>query len=305
MKLGGMSRIATLVKEGRRPNLNLLLLDSGDSPYNTNLTNLFKGQPSVDVMNEMGYDATVLGNHDFDFIFENLQELAERAKYKMLSGNTYMTDGSYPKEFMPYYITEKDVIKIAVAGLTDDTTKLYTHFSNTENLEFKNQFEIGKEIIAKAKNESDVVILLSHLHTNNEEILRRVPGIDLSVGQGNDIFGRPQYVGETLMINPGAHSANITQVNINILNKKMIGYNANQFVVTEVIPQDEKVQKIIDGYTEKMGVLMGEVIGTAQEDFLWSAPLVRTQENGLANIVADSQKEYMGADFALQNGGGA
>lgn len=304
MKLGGMSRVATLVNEGRRRNENLLLLDAGDSPYNTNITNLFKGQPSVDVMNAMGYDATVLGNHDFDFVFENLLELARRADYKMLSANTYMADGTYPEEFKPYYVTEKDGVKIAIVGLTDDTTKLYTHFTNTENIEFKNQFETGKEVVAQAKNESDIVILLSHLHRNNEEILRRVPGIDISVGGGNDIFGRPEYVGETLMINPGAHSANVTQININILNKKMIGYSANQFVITEVIPQDEKVQKIIDDYSEKMGVLMGEVIGTATEDFLWSAPLVRTEESGLANIIADSQREYFNADFALQNGGG-
>ena len=96
IEVGGSARAAWLFDEAERRNPNTLILDGGDSPYNTDLANISLGKSSVDVMNAQGYDATVLGNHDFDYSFDNLLSLAERAEYAMLSANTDLKDGTYP-----------------------------------------------------------------------------------------------------------------------------------------------------------------------------------------------------------------
>ncbi|ONI39595.1 hypothetical protein AN639_06035 [Candidatus Epulonipiscium fishelsonii] len=304
MELGGMSRVGTLVEQLRELDENMLLLDGGDSPYNTNLANLFEGRSTVDVMNTLEYDATVLGNHDFDFVFENLLALAEQANYKMLSANTYMKDSTYPEQLEEYYVEEVNGIKVAVVGLTDENSKDSTHYTNTQDIELRDHFDVGRDVVARADAESDVVIALAHLHSHNMKLPVEVEGVDVEIAGGNDIFGRPEYVEDTLVINPGAHSACLTQVNINVLNKEMVGYTANQFVITEVIPENEEVKQVVDKYVDEMGTMMNDVVAVATEQFKWSAPLVRTQENALANIAADSQREYFEADIALQNGGG-
>ena len=139
IEVGGSARAAWLFDEARRRNPNTLVLDGGDSPYNTDLANISLGQSSVDVMNAQGYDATVLGNHDFDYSFENLLSLAERAEYAMLSANTYWKDGSYPEQFSPYIVKEVGGVDVAIVGLTDDGSKATTHFSNTQDIEFHDQ----------------------------------------------------------------------------------------------------------------------------------------------------------------------
>ncbi|OON97252.1 MAG: hypothetical protein ATN32_05705 [Candidatus Epulonipiscium fishelsonii] len=253
MELGGMSRVGTLVEQLRELDENMLLLDGGDSPYNTNLANLFEGRSTVDVMNTLEYDATVLGNHDFDFVFENLLALAEQADYKILSANTYMKDGTYPEQLEEYYVEEVNGIKVAIVGLTDENSKDSTHYTNTQDIELRDHFDVGRDVVARADTESDVVIALAHLHSHNMQLPIEIEGVDVEVAGGNDIFGRPEYVEDTLVINPGAHSACLTQVNINVLNKEMVGYTANQFVITEVIPENEEVKQVVDKYVDEMG----------------------------------------------------
>lgn len=304
MEIGSVAKMSYIINELKTIQPNMLILDGGDSPYNTNIANLFKGKSTVDVMNAMGYDATALGNHDFDYEFENLLELADRADYAMLSANTYMADGSYPDAFKPYIIKEVAGMKVAIVGLTDDESKLYTHYTNTKDIEFKDEFETAKKVIAEADAESDIVIVLAHLHTDNNVLPTVVEGIDVEIGGGNDTFGRPEIINGTWVINPGGVAASLNQMNINIYKGEMVGTTFNQIIINDTVPDDKAVKAVVDSYIEKMDDMMSEVIGQSEVDVPWSSPIVRTGESALANIIADSQREYMEADIALQNGGG-
>ncbi|HNS36096.1 MAG TPA: hypothetical protein PKI70_08280, partial [Mesotoga sp.] len=92
---------------------NLLLLDVGDAPYNTNFANLFEGEPVIKIMNMMGYDAMVLGNHDFDFPFNVMERNSQLANFPFLGANTlYLGESPYFLE--PYIIKEIAGLKIAI-----------------------------------------------------------------------------------------------------------------------------------------------------------------------------------------------
>ena len=84
---GGFLRRVAMVKEEREKNPNLLLIDSGDfsqgSPYYT----LFRGEVEVGLMNEMGYDAVAIGNHEFDFGLDNMARLFRMAQFPVLCAN--------------------------------------------------------------------------------------------------------------------------------------------------------------------------------------------------------------------------
>ena len=222
IEVGGSARAAWLFDEAERRNPNTLIIDGGDSPYNTDLANISLGKSSVDVMNAQGYDATVLGNHDFDYSFDNLLSLADRAEYAMLSANTYWKDGTYPEQFEPYIIKEVDGVKVAIVGLTDDGSKATTHYANTQDIDFHDQWEVGQEVVAKADAESDVVILLSHLHGGNNTVPTKIDGIDMEIGGGNDIFGRPLNIEGTVVVNPGGVGTCVNQTNLNLKDGKVL-----------------------------------------------------------------------------------
>ena len=304
IEVGGSAKAAWLFQEAERRNPNTLILDGGDSPYNTDLANISLGQSSVDVMNAQGYDATVLGNHDFDYSFENLLSLAERAEYAMLSANTYWKDGSYPEQFAPYIVKEVGGLNVAIVGLTDDGSKATTHYSNTQDIDFHDQWEVGQDVVAKADAESDVVILLSHLHGANNDVPTKIDGIDMEIGGGNDIFGRPLNIEDTVVVNPGGVGTCVSQTNLNVKDGQVLGYTFNQIILSSDVPEVEAVNEIIAGYQADLDAQMEEVIGQCASDIAWSSPLVRTQESPLGNLAADALRDYCDADIAIQNGGG-
>lgn len=304
IEVGGSARAAWLFQEAESRNPNTLILDGGDSPYNTDLANISMGKASVDVMNAQGYDATVLGNHDFDYAFDNLLSLADRAEYSVLSANTYWKDGTYPEEFEPYIIKEVGGLKVAIVGLTDDNSKATTHFSNTQDIEFHDQWEVGQEVVAQANAEADIVILLAHLHNSNNDVPTRIDGIDMEIGGGNDTFGRPLNIEGTVVVNPGGVGTCVNQTNLNVKDGELLGYTFNQIILSSDVPEVEAVNDIIADYQAEMDAQMDEVIGQCASDIAWSSPLVRTQESPLGNLAADALRDYCDADIAIQNGGG-
>lgn len=304
IEVGGSARAAWLFQEAERRNPNTLILDGGDSPYNTDLANISLGKSSVDVMNAQGYDATVLGNHDFDYAFDNLLSLADRAEYAMLSASTYWKDGTYPEQFEPYIIKEVDGLKVAIVGLTDDGSKATTHFSNTQDIEFHDQWEVGQEVVAQADAEADVVILLAHLHGANNDVPTKIDGIDMEIGGGNDTFGRPLNIEDTVVVNPGGVGTCVNQTNLNVKDGEVLGYTFNQIILSSDVPEVEAVNDIIEDYQAELDAQMDEVIGQCASDIAWSSPLVRTQESPLGNLAADALRDYCDADIAIQNGGG-
>lgn len=304
IEVGGSARAAWLFQEAKRRNPNTLILDAGDSPYNTDLANISLGKSSIDVMSAEGYDATVLGNHDFDYAFDNLLSLAKRAKYTMLSANTYWKDGTYPEEFKPYIVKEMNGLKVAIVGLTDDGSKATTHFSNTQDIDFHDEWDVGQEVVEKADSEADIVILLAHLHQSNNEVPSKIDGIDMEVGGGNDTFGRPINIEDTVVVNPGGVGTCVNQTNLNIKDGNVLGYTFNQIILSSDVPEVNSVNDIIKKYQADMDAQMEEVISQCASDVPWSSPLVRTQESPLGNLSADALRDYCDSDIAIQNGGG-
>lgn len=301
--IGSVARMAKIINDFRDKYGEVTLLDCGDSPYNTNIANLFEGLSTVTVMNVMGYDATAMGNHDFDYAFSILQRNASVANYEFLSNNTVLKNGKTPDFMKPYIILDIQGVKIGVAGFTDDTSKLYTHWSNTTDIDFLPDIEAAKKTVAELEPKTDVIIALSHLHNKNPEAAK-IQGIDITVGGGNDLAGPPTLFGDNYMINPGKHAEALNQININLLNNKIVGINVSQIFISQNLPEDPGVAAVVKSFEKNMDKKFKVQIGTAGVDLDGERGTVRLKESNLADEIADSQREFLGADIAFQNGGG-
>ncbi|WP_162473692.1 bifunctional metallophosphatase/5'-nucleotidase [Serratia microhaemolytica] len=305
--VGSLARMSYLIEKMRQRQPNLLLLDGGDAPYNTNIANAFAGRSTIEVMNAMGYDATVLGNHDFDFAFDVLRANARLANHPFLSVNTYWRDGRYPKEFQKSIVKQIDGINVAIIGATDAGSAMSTHYKNTEQILFKDHFDTTRAEVARVKagkNPADLIILLSHLHEDNPVVLDKVSGIDIAIGGGNDLMGQPLVKQDSWLINPGKHAETLNQINVNLLHKKKIGVVFSQIVINPDMPVNQTVVNIVQKYARELDKKMSEVVGKAQVNLNAERIVVRRQESNLANAVADASRDYFNADIALQNGGG-
>jgi 5'-nucleotidase len=116
--LGGVAARAEIIEKIRREEEHVLLLDAGDIFQGTPYFNFYKGEPEIKAMSSMGYDATTIGNHDFDAGLGNLAtQLAANATFPMLVAN-YDFNGT-PMEYkhQPFKIFKRGKIKIGVFGL--------------------------------------------------------------------------------------------------------------------------------------------------------------------------------------------
>lgn len=194
--LGGAAARSRLISEIRRTHNNVLLLDVGDIWQGTPYFNFFNGSVEYEVMNEMGYDAATLGNHDFDIGLDGLRKQLPAAKFAMLNANYNFENSILKNQIKPSKIFEKGGLKIGVFGLGIELTGLVPD-KNFTGVEYNNPIDIANKISKKLKQEDrcDFVICLSHLgfkydseKVSDEVLAQKTSNIDLILGGHTHTF---------------------------------------------------------------------------------------------------------------------
>jgi 5'-nucleotidase len=194
--LGGMARRAALIKEIRSQEANVLLLDSGDIFQGTPYFNFFGGELEYKLMSQMGYDASTLGNHDFDNGLEGLQRQLPNATFPFLIANYDFSKTPLAGRFAPYKVFDKQGVRVGVFGLGIELNGLVAD-KNFGATVFLDPVAKAKEMAAQLRGpeKCDLVICLSHLGYKYGEaklddckLAAQVSGIDLILGGHTHTF---------------------------------------------------------------------------------------------------------------------
>jgi len=162
--LGGMAQRAALIKQIRKQEEHVLLLDAGDVFQGTPYFNVYGGELEFKLMSEMKYDAVTLGNHDFDNGLEGLKKQLPHANFPFLIANYDFSDTILKNTFKPYKIFRKGDLKIGVFGIGIELDglvpkKLYQNTVYQDPISTANHYAN----LLKQKEKCDLVICLSHL----------------------------------------------------------------------------------------------------------------------------------------------
>lgn len=162
--LGGMAQRAALIKQIRKQEEHILLLDAGDIFQGTPYFNVYGGELEFKLMSEMKYDAVTLGNHDFDNGLEGLKKQLPHANFPFLIANYDFSDTILKNTFKPYKVFRKGDLKIGVFGIGIELDglvpkKLYQNTVYQDPISTANHYAN----ILKQKERCDLVICLSHL----------------------------------------------------------------------------------------------------------------------------------------------
>ena len=184
---GGFIRRATMIKEEREKNPQLLLIDSGDfsqgSPYYT----LFKGDVEIGLMNEMKYDASTIGNHEFDFGLENMARLFKKADFPILCANYDFTGTVLQGIVKPYTIVKRNGLKIGLFAVDPKLDGL-VFAKNCQGVKYLDPVVCAQKMVNTLKRKGcDVVICISHLGWNiggddDNRLVANTRGIDVVLG---------------------------------------------------------------------------------------------------------------------------
>ncbi len=198
---GGFLRRVNMVKEERRKNPELLLLDSGDFSQGSSYYTLYKGDVEVELMNLMGYDAAAIGNHEFDFGMENMARIFRKADFPIVCANYDFTGTPLEDIVRPYVVIKRDGLRIGIFGLSPKLDGLVLAES-CAGVKYNDPVRAANDVarLLKEKEKCDIVICLSHLGwdilgVDDTEVMPQVRNVDIVLGgHSHTYFEELKYV---------------------------------------------------------------------------------------------------------------
>jgi len=290
--IGGIAEIATIIRNAK-PHL---ILDAGDISTGTFLSDEFKGAPTIQAMNKIGYTAGTIGNHEFDYGQEALRMRLREAKFPLLSANLQ----TIIREIKKYTIVNTKGLRFGLIGLTTEAVKTKSHPNNVRGVTVMDTVKTLEELLPEVRAKADFIIAMVHVEDDEERrIASAFPEIRLMIaGHNHDALG-PIWIDKTLIAKTGVAGRNVGRVDLDFENKKLSNMEARLIPVKDVAPHPD-LTRVLTPYHEKVKVKMAELIGEATEDLTYS----RSMESPLANMVADAFREKAKTQIAIHNVGG-
>ena len=251
----GYACIAALKTDYESRGAEVILVDAGDYSQGTTNVSITKGADAVAMMNAAGYDVVTIGNHEFDYGYEQLMDNMSKAEFKVVCADVFDADGTTIFD-TNYTYTTKSGVKVGFFGLETPEAQTKANPALIKGLTFKEEKELYQcaqdQIDALA--DADIVICLSHLGVDNEskpntsyDLWNNTKGIDMIIdGHSHTVMTKGDK-NEPIQ-STGTAFANIGVIVIDDASKKI---ESNELVaVTDTMAKDEAVaaaaEKIID-----------------------------------------------------------
>jgi len=305
--VGGAARVATLVKRIREENRQLgrhtLFLVAGDLFLGSSLSALFQGEAELKFLNQVLPDAMTLGNHEFDFGMEVLQQRIQDATFPVISANIYK---GKERQFPPVIFKDLEGgFRAGILGLITPDTAQLAHPDKIAGITFSDPVAEGSKLAPDMKRDSDIFIALTHTGVEmDKRLAQQVPGLDVIIG-GHDHIALPEplVVNGVLICQAQYRGLFLGRLDLRIDGKKVVKVGGGLIPVTEDLPEDQEVKQMVASYRAELEHKLKEVVGKITVRLVGEPEKIRTMETNLGNLVADIMRRAAHTEIALVNGG--
>ncbi|MEA4873948.1 bifunctional UDP-sugar hydrolase/5'-nucleotidase [Anaerorhabdus sp.] len=323
----GYDGLAAFKNELIADNVDVILVDTGDAIQGTPIGKLSSGSIPIEVMNELGYDAMTLGNHEFDYGQEDLKLLSELATFPFLSVNFVDVVTEQPV-YQPYKIVERDGIKVGFIGISTprtitSSTPIYFQNEQGEFIYSFMQDDSGEKLWTTVQNTVDAVrkegvdyvVAMAHLGIDESTspylsttLIEKTRGIDVVLdGHSHSVVECMRVKnmdGERILLT--STGSGLENIGYLLIDKKG---NISTGLIAEVEDKDLEMTTFVQARKDEFEKILMKPVKAIEndlviEDSLSGNRIIRTTETNLGDLCADAFKEATGAQIAIQNGGG-
>lgn len=325
-RLGGAAHFATLVERERAGAGTSFLVDSGDM-FTGTLSLLTKGEALLEMMIAMGYDAMGVGNHEFDYGWQNFEEQQSRAAFPILCANVRyrQAEGARPIRFCrPHAVLERNGVRIGVVSVMGARAAKYTIMpSKIDGLEFVDPVAEAAAQVALLRPAVDVVVVLGHqglpgpmqTDAENDPSVQRpldedldfcgaIPGIDVYVAAHSHHGIEEPIVHPktgTILVQSYGYGTRVGVLDLEVRDGRVTQHRGElKKVWSDELPPHPAVAERLAYYRHRLKDEIGPAIGRATARFIRKY----NAESALGSFVTDVMRERAQSDVALTNAGG-
>ena len=321
--LGGIAKVATVIGETRATDANVLVLHAGDVFHGDFFFNAYFGVPELQLLQQLGFDAMAVGNHEFDFgpdvLANSLNTAYGSNTLPLLSANLDMT--AYPALetwIKPSILKDVGGVEVGIFGMTvpnvptsqpapvvilggDDPNVLMTI--------------AGNQAATLRAEGAQVVIMLSHLgYTYDQVVAQKVPGIDLIVG-GHDhyVFQQPKAFtnpsgGQTYVVQAGKFYQYVGKMHFTYADGGITIDDYQLIPMDATVPAAPEITAVVDqlkaGIVQQYGDVYQTVLATAAADITTTYdPAQKRRDTAMGDLLTDAMRQKTGTDIAVTPNG--
>jgi 5'-nucleotidase / UDP-sugar diphosphatase len=303
--VGGFAALDYYVQQQKAQAGRNLLLDAGDLMTGTLICDMkydgAYGGALVDMMNMIGYDGWVFGNHDFDKGASNLRGLMGLAKFPVFCANMVKGNLLFAKE--PYHIYQFDSLKVGVIGLTYFPMAGMAAPEKLDGFDSVDPVQTVNKEVSEIDSITDLIIVLSHLGIDRDSMLaERVKGVDLIVGgHSHTRLEHPMRVNGVLIVQTGSNCRNLGRIDLTVAGDSVMAYDGKLIpMYTKGIHSNPIIAALADSFKAEIDKDYGTVIAQLNDNWVTE---YRTESN-IGDWFTDAMKNRMNTDVAFLNSGG-
>ena len=298
---------------------HVLLLSGGNVNKGVPESDLQSAIPDILGMNMIGYDAMVVGSHEFDIPPNILQMQQELSSFPMLAGNIFDAETGQPG-FDSFKQFNFDGLSVAVVGLTTPDTIRTGHPVNTKGIDFIDPLRVARQFVNVLRDEADVLIALAHLghfETNSGSLnapgditlANEVSGFDLIVGgHSQTALSEPVLQNNSWIVQAGSQGQYVGRADFELHNGNLTMTHYELIPVNhrgdeKIWPEAPEMLKLLAPYKLDGELRLQQTIGVSDERLKGEQEEVCKGYTNLGNLIASAQRELARADFAVVNAG--
>jgi 2',3'-cyclic-nucleotide 2'-phosphodiesterase/3'-nucleotidase len=322
----GLAKVATLIKQVRATEQNVLLLDSGDTIQGTPLAYHFarvdtsKPNPTIAAMNALRYDAMAVGNHEFNFGLPNLMRAKREAKFPMLGANI-LTNAphSATEYFSPYMIKVIAGVKVAIVGFVTPGIPRWEIPEHYKGYTFDQIVAAAQRVIPQVRQQADLVVVIAHSGLEREvsndrpvpqeiagenaiyALAETVPGIDVILFGHTHQELAEKTVNGVLLAQAKNWGQSLARVEVVLEKKtgawKVVSKKSTLLPVTDAVGPDPEILELARPYHEATQASLDAPIAECSVDLEGSR--ARYEDHPFVDLIHKVQMEYGKADISF------
>jgi 2',3'-cyclic-nucleotide 2'-phosphodiesterase (5'-nucleotidase family) len=303
--IGGFAALDYYIdRERERAGLSLLL-DAGDLMTGTLICDMeyqgASGGALVAMMNRIGYDGWVFGNHEFDKGAANLRGLIKIARFPVFCANLARGDTLFVPD--AYHIYKLNGLKVGVIGLTYHRMVGMASPEKLDGFISLDPAPVVSDIVAEIDPQTDLIIVLSHLGIENDrQLAESVKGVDLILGgHSHSRLETPERINGVIIAQTGSNSRNLGRLDLVVAGDSISEYSGQLIpLLTADITPDSGLSAMIDSIKTEIDKTYAVVIAELKSD--WETQY--RAESNIGNWLTDALRRRMNTEVAFLNSGG-